>query len=62
MPEDLLMEETPKAKKKKAKRMGAKSPSKQGVHVNVNVVNTHGDAHKKPVNQADDALSKLRGY
>lgn len=55
----------PKAKKKKQKKKksGASGSAKShGINVHVNVVNQAGDGQKKPVNAADDALSRLRGY
>lgn len=50
-----------KAKRKKKAGLSGQGKS-QGINVHVNVVNTHGDGHKKSSNQADDALARLRGY
>ncbi len=56
-------------KKKKSKRRGGGLGALDDevgakhhlVHVNVNVVNSAGDGGKKK-NEADDALSRLRGF
>lgn len=54
------------AKKKKARKFKAQKAGKtegQGVHVHVNVNNMAGDGMKgKRHNEADDALTRLRGY
>lgn len=65
--DDLLMSapeaRVEKLKKKKAKKKAAAAPGKHhGINVHVNVVNTAGDGHKKPSNEADNALRNLRGY
>ncbi len=67
---DLLMGEPAAKPKKKARRKkrGGLNPLDDAarakhhlVHVNVNVVNTAGDAKGKKSNEADDALQRLRG-
>lgn len=57
---------SPAPKKKKAKKFKPQKAGKtegHGVHVHVNVNNMAGDGMKsKRHNEADDALTRLRGY
>jgi hypothetical protein len=57
---------SPAPKKKKAGKFRSQKANQskhEGVHVHVNVTNMSGDGMKsKRHNEADDALTRLRGY